>query len=180
VTLGVDGDVGPVNLAGRLTRMTEAETVLGARLDAVLGGNGAASWFADARMAFKPSDHWHVGASVQRGWTELSARFVRGGSTITTQALSFDVSRSALFNRDDSLSFRWAEPLRVTGGGISLIDIGTLSLAPTGHERDLEAVYSSSAGRGWLTVNSYWRQQPNNFVVAPDDLGMAVRYTFGF
>ena len=180
VTLGLDGNVGPLNLAGRMTRMTETQTVLGARLDAVLGGNGATSWFADARAAFAPADHWRFGASMRRGWTLLPAQFARGGSKIATQALSFDVSRSALVNRDDSLSLRWAEPLRVTGGGINLTDIGTLSLAPTGSERDLEAVYASPAGSGWLTVNSYWRQQPNNFAAAPDDLGMAVRYSFGF
>jgi hypothetical protein len=180
VTLGLDGDVGPLKLAGRLTRMSEADTVLGARLDAVLGGNGATSWFADARATFTPADRWRFGASMRRGWSLLPAQLARGDSTISTRAFSFDVSRSALFNRDDSLSLRWAEPLRVTGGGISLTDIGTLSLAPTGRERDLEAVYASSAGPGWLTVNSYWRQQPNNFADAPDDLGMAVRYSFGF
>ena len=179
VTLGVDGGAGPVRLAGRLTRMTEADTVLGARLDAVLGGGGATSWFADARGTLTPLHHWQLGASLRRGWTLVPAGFARSDSVIATQALAFDIRRTALLNGADSLALRWAEPLRVVGGGIRLIDIGTLSLAPQGHERDMEAVYASPLGPGWLTLNSYWRQQPGNFAAAPDDLGFAARYSLG-
>lgn len=180
VTLGIDGGAGPLNLAGRMTRMTEDETILGARLDAVLGGGGATSWFADARATLTPADGWQFGAAIRRGWTLVPAAFARGNSTIQTQALSFDMTRTALFTGTDSLSLRWAEPLRVTSGGIRLVDIGTLSLAPGGHERDLEAVYATPAGPGWVTLNTYWRQQPNNFAAAPDDVGAALRYSFGF
>jgi Subtilase family len=180
VTLGIDGDVGPFGLGGRLTRMNEAETILGARFEAALGGRGATSWFADARATFAPITNWHFGASVRRGWTLIPAGVARGNSTITTQALTIEATRTSLFGDGDSLSLRWAEPLRVTGGGIRLTDIGLLSLAPEGHERNLEAVYASPAGPGWLTINSYWRQQPNNFAAAPNDLGAAVRYSFGF
>ena len=179
VTLGFDGEAGPVKLTGRLTRMNEAETVLGARLDAALGGSGATSWFGDARVTL-PLRHWQLGASLRRGWTLVSAGFARDHSTIATQALGFDLTRVALFSASDSVSLRWAEPLRVVGGGIRLQDIGTLTLAPEGHERDVESVYASPVGRGWLTVNGYWRQQPNNFATAPDDLGAAVRYSYGF
>jgi Subtilase family len=180
VTLGLDGQAGPLHLAGRMTRMTEDETILGARLDAVLGGGGATSWFADARATLTPAMHWTFGASLRRGWTQVPAAFARGTSTIQTQALSLDMTRTALFTDTDSLSLRWAEPLRVTSGSIRLTDIATLSLAPGGHERDLEAVYATSAGPGWVTFNTYWRQQPNNFAAAPDDIGAAVRYSFGF
>lgn len=180
VTLGLDGQAGPLNLAGRLTRMNEDRTILGARLDGALGGGGAASWFADARATLTPTDHWQFGASMRRGWTLVPAGLARGNSTIQTQALSLDMTRTALFTGSDSLSLRWAEPLRVTRGSIDLTGIALLNLAPGGHERDLEAVYATPAGPGWLTLNGFWRQQPNNFAAAPDDIGAAVRYSFAF
>lgn len=180
VTLGMDGQVGPLNLAGRITRMNEDRTILGARLDGALSGGGATSWFADARATLIPADHWQFGASMRRGWTLVPAGLARGNSTIQTRALSLDMTRTALFTGTDSLSLRWAEPLRVTSGGIDLTGIALLNLAPSGHERDLEAVYAAPAGPGWLTLNGFWRQQPNNFASAPDDIGAAVRYSFAF
>ena len=180
VTLGLDTEQGPFTFAGRLTQMNEHSTILGARLDAALGGSGATSWFADARIGATLLPKWKVGVSMRRGWTFVPAGFARASSTIATQAFAFDVTRDALFSRRDSFALRIAEPLRVVGGGIKLIDIGTLSLSPDGHERDFEAVYARPAGPGWLTLNSYWRQQPDNFASAPNDLGAAMRFSLGF
>jgi Subtilase family len=180
VTLGADGSVGPLALTGRLTQMNERETVLGARFLSALGGDGATSWFADARAALVPATNWRLGAAFQRGWTSIPVGEARGQSTLTTQALAFDVMRTSLLTRGDSLAVRWSEPLRVTTGGINLIGFNMINLAPSGHERDLEAVYARALGPGWLTLNSYWRQQPGNFAAAPDDFGVAARYSFGF
>ena len=180
VTLGADGAIGPLSLAGRLTQMNERETVLGARFLSALGGDGATSWFADAHATLMPAANWRLGAAFQRGWTLIPAGEARGRSTLTTQALAFDVMRTSLLARGDSFAVRWSEPLRVTTGGIALIGFNMINLAPSGHERDVEAVYARSLGPGWLTLNSYWRQQPGNFAAAPDDLGIAARYSFGF
>jgi Subtilase family len=180
VTLGADGAVGPLSFAGRLTQMNERETVLGARFLSALGGDGATSWFADARATLVPAANWRLGAAFQRGWTLIPAGEVRGSSTLTTQALAFDVARTSLLTRGDSLAVRWSEPLRVTTGGIALIGFNMINLAPSGHERDIEAVYARAMGPGWLTLNSYWRQQPGNFAAAADDIGVAARYSFGF
>ncbi len=180
VMLGADGNVGPLSMAGRLTRMTEAETVLGARFLGGLGGGGATTWFADARATLPPANKWRLSAEYRRGWTLIPAGAARGNSTLATQAFAFDVTRTAVFARDDSLSVRWSEPLRVTNGGIALTGLDLISLAPSGRERDFEAVYARALGPGWLTINSYWRQQPGNFAAAPDDVGGAVRYSFGF
>ncbi len=180
VTLGADGIVGPLSLAGRLTQMTERETVLGARFLSALSGGGATSWFGDVRATLVPAADWRLGATFERGWTFLPAGVARQRSMLMTQALAFDVARTSLLTRGDSLAVRWSEPLRVTKGGISLIDLDVINLAPSGHERDLEAVYARALGPGWLTINSYWRQQPGNFAAAPDDIGFAARYSFGF
>ena len=180
VTMGADGNIGPLSLAGRLTRMVERETVLGARFLGGLSGDGATSWFAGARATLVPTGNWQLGAEYRRGWTLIPAGTARGKSTLMTQALAVDVTRTAIFARDDSFSLRWSEPLRVTDGGIALTGLDLINLTPSGRERDLEAVYARALGPGWLTVNSYWRQQPGNFAAAPDDIGGAVRYSFGF
>lgn len=180
ITLGADGDVGPLALRGRLTRMTERETVLGARFLSALGGAGATSWFADTRATLSPAAHWTFGIDLRHGWTDIPAGLARTGSRLTTRALSLDITRTSLFTPGDSLALRWAEPLRVTGGGIHFVGLDTLSLMPAGRERDMEVVYARALGPGWLTVNGYWRQQPGNFASAPDDIGMAARYSFGF
>jgi Subtilase family len=180
ITLGADGNVGPLSLAGRVSRMVERETILGARFLGALGGDGATSWFADARAMLVPVNNWQVGAEVRRGWTLIPAGAARGSSILATQALAFDVTRTSIFARGDRFSVRWSEPMRVTNGGLALSSLDRLSLTPTGRERDLEAVYGRALGPGFLTINSYWRQQPGNFASAPDDIGGAVRYSFGF
>jgi hypothetical protein len=180
VTLGSDADVGPLALAGRVTRMTERETVLGARFLGGLGGDGATSWFADTRATLVPATNWRLAAEHRRGWTIVPAGLARGASTLMSQALSVDVTRTSLFSYGDSLAVRWSEPMRVTSGGLALTGLDTLNLTPSGRERDIEAVYARALGPGWLTVNSYWRQQPGNFAAAADDIGGAVRYSFGF
>jgi hypothetical protein len=180
VTLGADGAVGPLRLNGRLMRMTERDTVLGARFIGALGGDGATSWFGDAQAVLTPARDWRIGASVRQGWTVIPAGFARGTSTLRTQAFAFDVSRTSLLSKGDNFAIRWSEPLRVTDGGLAFAGLDTLNLAPSGRERDLEAVYARAMGPGLLTLNSYWRQQPGHIAAAPDDIGFAVRYGFGF
>lgn len=180
VTLGADADVGPLSLNGRLTRLTERETVLGARFIGALSGGGASSWFGDAEAVLTPAQNWRIGANFRQGWTLIPAGTARSASTLRTQALAFDVTRTSLFSKGDSLAIRWSEPLRVTNGGLAFAGVDTLNLSPSGHERDLEAVYARAIGPGWLTLNSYWRQQPDHIAAAPDDIGVALRYGFGF
>ena len=180
VTIGADGAIGPLMLAGRITRMTERETVLGAHFASALSGGGATSWLSDARAKLVPLRHWALGADYRRGWTAVPAGVARRRSTLQSQALAFDIARAAILNRDDSFALRWSEPLRVKDGGIDLGDAGLIGLAPVGHERDLEAVYARPLGTGWMTLNSYWRQQPGNFAAAPDDLGLALRCSLEF
>jgi hypothetical protein len=180
VTLATDGAIGPFAITGQLTRMRERDTVLGARFLGGLGGTGATSWFADTRVTLVPGPYWRMGVELRRGWTMVPAGTARSRSALSAQALAFDVTRTSIMTSSDSFSVRWSEPLRVTRGGIALTGLDLIDLTPAGHERDLEAVYARALGRGWLTVNSYWRQQPGNFAAAPDDIGGAVRYSFGF
>ena len=180
LSLAADGAVGPLALSGRVTRFDERATVLGARFGAALGGSGAVSWFADAGAALAPLAKWRLSAAFRQGWTELGANDLRGRSTLRTQALSADVRRTDLWAAGDSLALRYFEPLRVVDGGLALRLADPLSLTPTGHERDWETVYSRPFGPGWVSANAYLRHQPGNFARAPDDGGIAVRYSFSF
>ncbi|UVO54703.1 S8 family peptidase [Sphingomonas sp. SUN039] len=184
VSAGVDGRAGPVALTAKLSRLDERATVLGSRFGAALGGNGAVSWFADVGATVSPGENMRLGATWRRGWTGLGANSVRGHSVLLTQGLSGTVTRDNLWVAGDSLALRYSEPLRVTGGGLDLLALGSmpqlLSLTPSGRERDWEAVYARPLGRGWLTANTYLRRQAGHYATAPDDLGAAVRYSFGF
>lgn len=184
VSAAVDGARGPFSFAARLTRLDERATILGSRFGAALGGNGAVSWFADIGAAVTPLDNWRLGASLRHGWTRLDANSVRGASTLTTRALSADVARRNLWVTGDSFALRYAEPMRVSGGGLDLLALGStpqrLSLTPSGRERDWEAVYARPLGMGWVTANTYWRRQPGNYAAAPDDIGAALRYAVEF
>lgn len=183
VAVGLDARRGIFGGGLKLSRMNEDATVLGSRFGAALGGSGATSWFADARASALLGE-WRIDASMRRGWTALGASGVRGTSVLATQALSASFGRAGWLTAGDSFALRYAEPLRVTGGGLLLsLDAGPaqrLSLAPRGHERDLEAVYALPIGPGALTANAYLRRQPGHWATAPDDLGAAVRYTLGF
>ena len=182
-SVGVDTRAGPLAVVVQMSRMAERSTVLGGRFDAALGGSGAVTWFADAGATFTPLDHWRLTGSVRRGWTQVPGDAVRGQSVLATRALSADLRRDDLLVAGDSFALRYSEPLRVTGGGLALRYTGgitELSLAPAGHERDLEIAYSRRVANGTLSVNAYRRSQPGNFAAAPDDLGAAARYSFGF
>ncbi len=180
----LDASRGRFAFKGRLTRLDERATILGSRFGSALGGNGAVSWFADFGAGVMPFDDWRLGANVRHGWTMLGANGVRGASILTTRALSADVARRNLWVAGDNFALRYSEPLRVSGGGLDLIALGSvsqrLSLTPSGHERNWEAAYVRPLGTGWLTTNTYWRRQPGNYAAAPDDIGAALRYALNF
>ena len=106
------------------------------------------------------------------------------------------MSRAGLFARGDRFALRAMQPLRVRAGGYSLnlpvtYDYATLtpgyalrtfSLAPTGRELDVEAVYALPVlrGAGSLSGNAFFRRQPGHIAAAPNDLGVAVRLSLGF
>jgi hypothetical protein len=104
------------------------------------------------------------------------------------------VTRDQLLSRADSLSLRIAQPLRISKGGLNLtlptgydyttqtatFGISRINLAPEGRALDLEAAYSLPFVGGSLGTNFYWRKDPGNIAAAPNDIGGAVRVSFGF
>ena len=184
IGVALDTERGPLSARIALSRMAERGTILGSRFGPALGGSGAVSWFADARASFD-SGPWRVDAALREGWTSVAASTgVRGASTLRSRSWSISGARADVLTTGDTLALRYGEPVRVTGGGFDLRLGGSqaqfLALAPQGHERDVEALYTRPLARGWLSANAFWRRQPGHYAAAPDELGAAVRMSWGF
>ena len=194
LSLGLDRQLGTFALGGRLTRLGEADTVIGARFSPLIG-NGATSWFADASATWSVADDWRIGALWRQGWTRVAPGGVRLQSDrLRSNAWSFDVTRDRLLARADTLSLRIAQPLRISQGALALtlptgydyatqnatFGIQRLNLAPEGREIDVEAAYSLPFAFGSLGTNLYWRKDPGNISGGPNDIGLALRFNAGF
>lgn len=194
LSLGAAKAVGPVLLSARATKMIEHETVLGARFDRAFGEGGARSWFADLEARWTLSPSLKVAAAWRQGRTRLGAGGLRQGSDqLRSNAWSVEAIRAGLFDRTDRVSLRLAQPLRVSSGGFDLTlptayDYATetadysaarFNLAPGGRERDIEIAYARPLWGGWFSANGYMRREPGNVAASHDDLGAAIRFTFG-
>jgi subtilisin family serine protease len=195
-TLALDRRFGALAVSVALTRLAEDNTVLGARFSAGLGAGRASSLFADLAAQWLPGGGWRIGGSLRRGWTDAQLRQgVQGSGAIRTSAWAADIGKDRLFASVDSIGLRVAQPLRVSHGGIDLAlpqgwDYATgsvtdwsssrINLAPNGREIDYELRYRWSFLDGDVSSNLFLRRQPGNFAAMPDDLGGAVRLSWGF
>ncbi|OAN65961.1 S8 family peptidase [Sphingomonas sp. TDK1] len=194
-TLAIDRRLGGLNASLGVTRLSEDNTVLGARFSAGLGAARARSLFADLGVRWTLGDGWALGGSLRKGWTDVRLREgIRGGGLIRTNAWAADLGKDGLFG-PDSLGLRIAQPLRVAHGGIGLTlpqgwDYETMSvtrwsdqrinLAPVGREIDYELRYRWRFADGDVSSNFFLRRQPGNIAAMPSDLGGAVRWSRGF
>jgi hypothetical protein len=183
--------VGPLAIGLGAGVLEEQASVLGARFGAALGGRGAQTRTAelDARLAL--GGGWALHGAWRRGWTRAAAGGVLTRGRLESTATAIDLGH---VGRRHRFGLRYAEPLRVTGGGFALsvptgydyaslqaaYTLTRLDLTPAGRERDVEASYGLRLGGGWLDTNVYLRRQPGNVVAAGDDMGGAVRYAVSF
>lgn len=187
---------GGLRLDGGLGLMAEDRTFLGARFSEALGGGrGGRSLFADIALRWTGSSGWSIGGDVRHGWSfaDGSSALLRGG-TLRSFAAAVDISKTGVMGEGDRISLRIAQPLRVYRGGLRLnlpsgYDYETLTtryenrffnLAPNGRQIDLEAAYARPVGRGWLTGHVFYRRDPGHFATIADDMGGAIRFTLGF
>lgn len=195
MSVGLDRRLGAFRLGLEASRLDERRTVLGARFGPALGGDGALSWFLDASASFDPGDGWTLGGTLRHGKTHARAGgALTGGARLRSAGFSLDVTKTGLFSRGDRFALRLAQPLRVTSGGFDLTlptgydyasltpiySLQRIDLAPRGRQRDAEAVYGRMLGRGWLSANLFYRQDPGNLWYAPDDMGAAMRWSVEF
>jgi subtilisin family serine protease len=186
--IAIDRQFGMVGLSIGIRRLSEEGTLLGARFDPAIGARAGRSLFLDVGANVALGDGWALGLTGRQGWTNASDTRLR------SNAWSADLLRAGLFTRGDRLALRFAQPLRVTGGGIMLnlpgsydYETGTalwtrqhLGLAPRGRERDGEVSYGLWIGPGRIDANGYWRHEGGNNAWMGDELGGALRYSVGF
>jgi hypothetical protein len=193
--LSLDRRFGRALVTFGASRLAEEQTVLGAHFSGPVGTGGATSWFLDTGAHYALGRGWGLAANYRRGWTAMPGQsgLARSGR-LTTDAWSFDIAKEGAFRGGDSFALRIMQPLRVRSGGIALnvpvsYDYATLtagyesrlfSLAPTGREIDVEAVYGLPWLGGRLTANAFARRQPGNIAALSPDLGGAMRFTLGF
>jgi hypothetical protein len=174
----------------------EERTILGGRLHSALaGGGGADSLFLDARARWSLAPDWRLGVSWRSGWTSVSsAGQVAAGSRLRSQAFAFDLERRGVFAAGDSLAFRLAQPLRVTGGALRLslpVDYDyatgrarfatrTVSLVPRGRELIGELAWRGPLWGGQAAASAFYRQDPGHVAALPEVIGVAVQWSAGF
>ncbi len=196
LTIGMDRRFGALAANLNVTRMAEADTLLGAHFSGALGAARATSYFVDLSARFALDDGWSLGGSMRQGWTHATLRGgVEGAGVIRTNGYAFDVARSGLFGSDDSWGLRFSQPLRVARGGLDLrlptnwdyatssVDMWTtqrLNLTPTGREIDVEMRYSTPLPVGNLGTNLFLRRHPGNFAQLGNDVGAVARYSMAF
>ncbi|KTF68014.1 S8 family peptidase [Sphingomonas sp. HT-1] len=194
-SIAVDRRFGGLNASLGLTRLAENSTVLGARFGAGLGAARASSLFADLGLRWGLGGGWSLGGALRKGWTDAQLRGgFQGSGLIRTNAWAADLGKDGVFG-DDSIGLRVAQPLRVAQGGIGVRlpqgwDYGTqsvtswsnarINLAPVGREIDYELRYRWNVLDGDISSNLFLRRQPGNFANVPNDIGGAVRLSWGF
>jgi hypothetical protein len=188
--LAVDRSFGSNWLSAGMSRLEEKQTLLGGRLNGVLGGGGSATTFLDVEARREFGRGWSAGLNARRGWTTF------GTGKFQTGAYGFEVAKAGLAGADDTLGFRLSQPLRIEHGGFAMMlptswdystetagtSLSRFSLSPTGREIDAELSYGTHllAGNGWFGGNLFIRRQPGHIADSPDDLGGAVRFNLNF
>lgn len=195
-TIGLDRDLGNARTGVTLTRLSEAETVLGARFSGVLGAARAQSLFVDLGTRLDLGIGWALGGSMRQGWSWATLQGgVQGSGLLRTNGFSADLTKMGLFGRDDRIGVRIAQPLRVARGGLDIAlpgdwdygsqsvrqwNVSRVNLAPDGREIDFEVSYVWPLLTGDFSSNLFVRRQPGNYAALPADTGGAVRLTLSF
>lgn len=191
VAAAVDGKAGPLRWSLGASRLTESETLLGARFAAPLAASGSSTAFLDAEADLALGRGWTAGVLFRRGWTSTGGATLSSVGRLNSDAWAFDLSKSSLFGKDDALAFRVAQPLRVRSGGLRLslptsYDFATgqagydrqlLSLAPSGREVAYEVSYGRNLLGGFVDVHGFARSDPGHVENARRDIGAALRFT---
>lgn len=193
--LALDRRFGAVDAQLGVNWLGETRSVLGARLHGALGQGGADSLFADAALGWQPDANWRLAAAWRGGMTWAhTAGTIAPGSRMLTMAWALDASRLGLFQADDSLSLRLAQPLRVERGGLRfnlpvdysyttlspVMGLRTLSLSPRGREVDAELLWNGGLWDGRATASLFWRRNPGHYAALPDDRGVALSWNREF
>lgn len=193
--LAMDWHGSAVDALAGASLLDENRTVLGARFHDALAPGGARSLFADAGIGWQPAPGWRLGAAVRGGitWPQAGGPLM-AQSRLYSSAWAIDATRTGLFQPNDSIGLRLAQPLRVEGGGLLFnLPVGysyatlsptygvqRLNLAPQGRELDAELVWRGQLLGGSTMASLYYRKDPGHFATVPDDKGLALSWVGEF
>jgi hypothetical protein len=170
-------------------RLDEERSLLGGRMDGLLGGGGAGTSFLDLETRRDLGAGWSAGLTARRGWTSFA------GGRFTSGAYALGLAASDLLTGGDRFGVRLSQPLRIDGGGFAMrlptsydyasmtpgYSIVRSSLVPRGREIDAELSYGRRwLSGGWIGGNLFYRRQPGHVQSAPSDAGAAVRLSLDF
>jgi subtilisin family serine protease len=139
---------------------------------------------------------WSLHADGTAGWTSVDGAqgLWSGFSTITTSSFRLFASGDGLLERGDRFTFGVGQPLRVESGRADVVlptayDYGTgslsytsaaLTLAPTGREIDLEAVYAWPLGNGWSARANLVHRRDAGHIAGLTDNAAALQFHVGW
>ena len=171
---------GGAGLSLQAGAVREADGLLGARGQNAFGEIRGATLFAGVNGAWTPGgeNHWRVLASAYAGRTRAQVGgngFLRGADDLLSSAFSLGATRASLWRRDDWLSLRLSQPLRVERGDLSLrVPAGrttsgevvhrdyAVNLAPTGRTLQAEAMYHLPLAGGALQTRLGVERHPQH------------------
>ena len=192
--VALDRRFGPLEATLGFTWMGEEHTLLGGRFHDAFGLAGADTLFLDAHGAMDLAPGWRLGASVRQGRTSAREGGLIAGSNLTSRAWSFDLERQGLFSAADTLGLRLSQPLRVERGALNLtLPVSysyetllakygerSLALAPRGREVMAELAWRGPLLGGDGAASLFYRHEPGHYAAAPDDTGVALRWSKRF
>ncbi len=194
-TIGVafDFDAEPVKARIGLTHLDESRTVLGAYLHDSLGARGARTFYVDAGLS-ATLGRLQFALDLRGAQTALrGAGQVTDGSLLSS-AWSLDAGLTGLWQTDDRLTVRLAQPLRVEHGGLELsLPTGFnyaaeqavfsqqfIGLSPSGRELVAELGWQGKLLAGDARTGVFYRRQPGHIAGGPSDVGGAFTWSLDF
>ena len=178
-----------------LTWLSEADTLLGAHFDPVLGMTGADTVFLDTGLSRSLDRVWRIGANARSGITRpRGGALIGSGSRIDSTGWSFDIARRIGFASTDTLALRISQPMRVSGGSLgfdlpvgydyatetAIIGNRELSLTPGGRETIGELNWSGSIDAVRASAGVFYRHEPGHIAGAAADIGALIRLDAAF
>lgn len=172
----------------QISHLAEDATVLGGSLGEVFGRKGANTTELALETGLELGHGISATALMRRGWT------VFGAGILSTSAYSLTLTKSGIQSREDQLSIRVSQPIRIDRGGASMVlptsydyETGSASystsflpLSPHGREVTAEAAYFRRFGRGSFNANAFARLNPGHAADKRPDFGGSVRIAASF
>lgn len=180
--------------------MRETDAALGMHGTGAMSiGNNTNTMFmttaATTRLTDKTSVSGMISIGNTAGYTNSAASLIDGATASQSMAWSLGFAHKDMFRDGDSVGFTMSMPLRTMNGNMTMTTAteqsqadGSLSyatqsvsLAPTGMQKDFELAYSQPSGFGGkLTAMAQMKMQPGHDADAPTQYGIGVRYVKTF